>query len=184
MRNFVFFSVICAALLSGCNSLRFSPSEPIKQTAELTNDLATKIDREGTDPGSSASKQLVRGTQVALSYIGRSDQPADPDDFETIVSQGQIDAELRPDVWQVADAALELGIGVAGLFGGIGGIKLAGYFQKAKEKSKALQEVVKGNELFKKTVDQGIRKQFADAQNQTQSTNSTKRIVSEIKQPG
>lgn len=57
----------------------------------------------------------------------------------------------KPDAWDIADGLINAGIGIAGLFGGVWGIKLASIFRTAQLKSNALQEVVLGNEVFKKT---------------------------------
>ena len=43
-----------------------------------------------------------------------------------------------------------MGIGIAALFGGVYGVRAAGFLKQAKEKSSALREIIEGNELFKK----------------------------------
>lgn len=180
MRNLAIICIL-TIILGGCDSLRFAPSQPMKQSAEITFDLAHKVNREGTEPDSQASRQLVQGTQVALSYMGRPKVSADAEQFETVTIEAQTDAESRPDPWQVADAALELGIGVAALLGGVYGTRAVGFLQQARAKSKALQEIVAGNELFKKKADPMAKSQFKEAQNVRQVTLATKNIVAQAK---
>ena len=177
---------LCAfvANISGCESLRFAPKESQKQAAELTHALAKKVNFEGTAPASPASQQLVTGTLAALSYTGRPATPPDPDQFDTIAAQATQDALERPDPWQVADSALELGIGVCALIGGVYGTKAVKFLQQAREKSKALQEIIQGNELFKQQLGEQnaeIAKSFKEAQNSTQKSVATKLIVTEMK---
>ena len=53
-----------------------------------------------------------------------------------------VGTEQKPnqlDTWDIADSALELGIAVAGLFGGVYGIKVAGFLKQARGKSDALR---------------------------------------------
>jgi len=56
----------------------------------------------------------------------------------------------RPDAWEVADSAMELGIGVCALLGGVYGTRAVRFLRGARGKSQALQEIIAGNELFKK----------------------------------
>jgi len=85
----------------------------------------------------------------------------------------------QPDSWDIADNALELGIAVAGLFGGVYGIKVAGFLKQARSKSNALREIIAGNELLKKQDDK-LNIAFKTA-HQNQSP-QTRKIVAEIKQ--
>jgi hypothetical protein len=111
-------------LLIGCeDGLRFAPSESLKQVAELTHDLAAKINAEGTSPGSPASERVMTGARASLLYMGRPKAPAEIEQFDTVTAQAITDAAKRPDPWQVADSALELGIGIAALFAGAAVLK-------------------------------------------------------------
>ena len=49
----------------------------------------------------------------------------------------------------LTDGAMELGIGVAGLLGGVYGLRIATFLKQTKDKSRALKEIIEGNELFK-----------------------------------
>ncbi|MFB0523944.1 MAG: hypothetical protein ACETVZ_00260 [Phycisphaerae bacterium] len=174
--------VALCLLVVGCEqAFRFAPSESIKQNTELTHSLAKKINEEGTTAKSPASGKMVQGTLVALTYTGRPKTPPDPEQFETITAQAQQEAEKRPEPWEMADAALNLGIGICSVFGGVYGLKGVRYLKQAKVKSKALQEIISGNELFKSQAGPQVNEAFAKAQDAAQKTNGTKRIVAEAK---
>ena len=135
----------------GCEEpLRLAPSEAQKQTAFLTADLAKEVEQKGTDPASPAARKLVQGTRSMAIYMGTPKVPADPDEFETVASEAEQQAYERPDPWKVADHLLELGIGVTAVVGGGTGTVIASKLKKLRQKSKALEEIVKGNELLKK----------------------------------
>lgn len=184
MKKLMLWAILALGVLvsaGGCEeALRFAPSESIKQTAELTNQMARKINTEGIEAQSPASKQMVKGTQVALSYIGRPKEIPEPEQFDIISDQAQQDAEKRPDAWQMADSAIELGIGVCALLGGVYGTRAVKFLKDARTKSKALQEIVDGNELFKKSSEQGTASAFANSHNNAQSI-ETKKIVADLK---
>jgi anthranilate/para-aminobenzoate synthase component II len=158
--------VFIAVLVGGCQDsvgLRFSPTEEIKQNAELTSLLAQKINVDGTDPESPASEKLVVGTATSLAYTGRPTISPNPDDFDTINEQAQADAELRPDIEKTIDSALGIGLGIATLLGGAGGVKLAQGLRIIHGKAKAFNEVVSQNELFKKLTSAEGRGHFKQA---------------------
>jgi len=185
MKSLIIAILFCAVLsffAFGCEeTFRLAPTEAIKQSNELTFELAKKIDEQGTDAKSPASQKMVQGTLVSLNYSGRPKEPPDPEQFDTIVQQGQVDAQERPDAWQIADSALELGIGIAALFGGVAGMKGVKLLSEARAKSKALKQIIEGNELFKVTADEKAKKEFAEAQNAKQTLVETKKIVADVK---
>jgi hypothetical protein len=84
----------------------------------------------------------------------------------------------RPDGWEVADSALELGIGLCALLGGVYGTRAVGFLRQARTKSKALKEIIAGNELFKKQ--NGSSASAFKQAHQNQST-QTRQIVTEMK---
>ena len=84
----------------------------------------------------------------------------------------------KPDAWSIADGFINAGIAVAGLFGGVWGIKLASFLRSAQLKSNALREVVLGNELFKKTNSEMTTAFKTAHSNQSQPT---RQIVKEMK---
>ena len=166
--------LIIALICGGCQDefgLRFSPTQAIKENAELTNQLARKINVDGTDPESPASEKLVVGTEASLTYTGRPAVSPNPDEFDTINKQAQTDAELRPDIGKTMDSALEIGLGIATLIGGAGGLRLAQGLRKTHGKAKAFNEVVSQNDLFKKLASaEEIAKFKAAFSGQTTST--------------
>jgi len=112
-----------AFLVAGCDSLRLAPSEQQEQNAGWYN---------GTAPAA---------VEATNQILGESDrQPATP-----VTESAQ-----RPDPWRVTDSVLELGIGLGGLLGGVCGTRAVRFLRDARAKSKALKEIVAGNELFKK----------------------------------
>jgi hypothetical protein len=88
------------------------------------------------------------------------------------------ESSQRPDAWDIADSTLELGIALAGLFGGVYATRIAKFLQDAKAKSNALKEIVLANEIYKKT-----NPDSADAFKDAQRNQSplTKQIVAEVK---
>jgi hypothetical protein len=89
-----------------------------------------------------------------------------------------VESAERPDAWQVADNALELGIGICALLGGVYGTRAVRFLKQARTKSKALQEIIAGNELFKKNNDTSVVAFKQAHHNQSQQT---RQIVAEMK---
>jgi len=73
---------------------------------------------------------------------------------------------------------MELGIGICALLGGVYGTRAVGFLKEARTKSKALQEIIAGNEFFKKTSPSQTAA-FKDA-HRNQSP-ETKQIVAQLK---
>jgi len=174
--------VLLCLPLSGCDSaLRFAPSEAQKQTADATHRTALIVQARGAEPADPQANRLVSGTAAAASYFGPPSAPLDLDtDYSPVVAQASADAVARPDPWAVADDLLGVGIAVAGLFTGAGAIKFAGMLSQARAKAQALQEIVKGSEIFKSTATAGEVQAFKKAQSQAQSP-ATEVLVAEIK---
>ena len=87
-------------------------------------------------------------------------------------------AGKRPDVWQITDSAIELGIGAAGLLGGVYGMRIARFLKQARDKSKALREIIGGNEIFKQQNTES-KAAFKTAHNN--QSPQTRQIVAEVK---
>ena len=180
-----------AILLAGCDSLRFAPGEQQKQNAWLHNRTAIVAAETAMAEDASEKLQALTGlselqSRAFTSYFGL------PKEFPPARSAEEILAESnwqlanaavqqssdRPDAWQVADSVLELGIGICALLGGVYGTRAVGFLKDARTKSKALQEIIAGNELFKKN-NQAQVAAFKQAQ-QNQSP-ETKQIVAQAK---
>lgn len=81
-------------------------------------------------------------------------------------------------MWDAADGVMELGMAVAGLFGGVYGVRAVRFLRQAREQSRALREIVAGNELFKKTCPEQAGAFKAAQQGQSAPTRV---VVSEIR---
>ena len=167
---------ICIILLAfclfftGCDNLRFGPSQSQKQTAELTHILAQKIAAEGAAPASDAAMQLKAGTRAAAVYMGPSVEPPDIGAFDVIAQDAAAEASARPgpnDIFDTADQGLDLAYQLAILFGfGGGGIaakSALSWITKARSKSKALGDIITGNELLKEWLIRNERYDELDA---------------------
>ena len=150
-------------LLAGCDSLRFAPDEAQKQNAWLHNRTAiVTAETARTENSSGKLQALTQLNEVQSrafnSYYGLPEEFPQAETAEDILAESnwqlartalESGAE-RPDGWQVTDSMLELGIGICAVLGGVGGSKALRFLKDAKTKSRALQEIVSGNELFKK----------------------------------
>jgi hypothetical protein len=88
------------------------------------------------------------------------------------------EAADRPDAWRLADSMFELAIGISALLGGVYGTRVVRFLREARVKSKALKEIIEGNELFKKE-----HEPYADVFKQAHKSQSpqTRQIVAEMK---
>ena len=176
--------------VAGCGGIRFAATEGQKGNAWVhwrVCGLAQEAARS-----EKASAGLVDLTALAarqseafvLDYGLPRQRPA----METVeaaiangtplAQQAVADAQRRPDVWVLADAAMELGVGIAGLLGGVYGLRIATFLKQAREKSSALKEIVAGNELFKQlcpTAEGEFKQAHAN------QSAATKGLVTEIK---
>ena len=172
---------VAVVVLSGCDDgLRFAPSQALKQNAELTHQLAAKVNEEGTEPKSPASVKLVKGTETSLTYIGRPVVPVEADEFDTVNKQADADAGQRPDVSKAVNGALELGIGLLALLGGGVGVKGVQILRTMQSKAQGFEELVKANELFKQRAEGKVNGDFKAAQNEAQSV-KTKQLVAQAR---
>jgi len=183
--------IVSCLLLTGCETVRFAPDEAQKQNAWLHNRTtmaaAERARRENTSEQLRAlTSQSEIQSRAFTSYYGLPKQFPQAETVEDILSQSNsqltktalFESTDRPDVWQLADSGLELAIGVTALLGGVYGTRAVRFLQQAKGKSKALQEIIKGNELFKKD-----HKDQADAFKQAHNSQSpqTRQLVAELK---
>jgi len=187
-----FFVVMLSLLfLCGCESLRFAATEAQKEnawvhcrTAQLAADGAKQEDVSKTLErltllSASQSQAFVADTGIpaVLPVAYTAEDVLTEANFE-LAGVAAADASKRPDAWELADSAMELGIAVAGLLGGVYGVRFASHLKEARDKSKALKEIVENNEFLKQTSGE-VATAFKKAQSR-QST-ETKRIVVGIK---
>ncbi len=183
--------VVAVMLLAGCDGLRFAPGEAQKQNAWL-HERAARLAAE-TARAEETSGELQGLTK--LCEVQSRAFTADyglPDEFPAADTAGAILAESnqqlaglalveareRPDAWDVADGAIELGVGVAALFGGVYGLRAARFLKEAKTRSKALREIITGNELFKR--EHADSAQAFKTDHKTQSP-QTRQLVTQMK---
>jgi hypothetical protein len=178
-------------LFAGCDSLRFAPTEAQKQNAWVHNRTATVAAETARSEYTSEKLQaLTKLSQLQsrafTSYYGLPKEFPQADTAEEILAESNFGLALtalsesadRPDAWQLADSALELAIGICALLGGVYGTKAVKFLKDTRTKSKALKEIIEGNELFKKQNESSVTT-FKQAQ-QLQSP-QTRQIVAEMK---
>ncbi len=183
--------VMVAVFGGGCESLRFAPGEVQKENAYLHHRTAQMAAAEAREESVSAELAGLTSLCALQSRAFMADYglpgvlPAAEtiDDVLAESSRGIAAAALsrssmRPDMWDVTDGLLELGFAVAGVIGGAYGIRATRFFRRAREKSKALREIIEGNELLKQTSTEAAAA-FKTA-HKAQSP-QTRQIVAELK---
>jgi hypothetical protein len=191
MKKFLMILIMLCLLLCGCDSLRFAPGEAQKQNAWLhSRTAAIAAETARSEAASQKLQALTKLSQLQsrafTSYYGLPIEIPPADTAEDVLRQSnwQIantalsESVERPDAWKVADNALELGIGICALLGGVYGTRAVHFLKQARTKSKALQEIVAGNELFKKQNESSIA---AFKQAQKLQSPQTRQIVAEVK---
>ena len=187
--GFCLFSFVF--LLAGCDSLRFAPSEVQKQNAWLHNRTAMMAaDTAGNETTSAKLQALTKLSQsqsgAFVSYYGLPRELPQADTAEDMLAESNWElartalqeSAQRPDTWQLADSAFELAIGICALLGGVYGTRGVRFLRAARAKSQALQEIIAGNELFKRQH-QTYTSAFKEA-HKDQST-QTRQIVAQMK---
>ena len=182
---------LLSCMLVGCDSLRFAPTEAQKQNAWLHN--RTTMIAADTSEDENASEQLQALTQLSevqsrafSSYFGLPKEFPPSESSQDVLAESNFqlantalqEGAERPDAWEVADSMLELGIGICALLGGVYGTRAIGFLRQAKTKSKALKEIVTGNEFFKK---QNASSASAFKQAHQNQSPQTRQIVAEMK---
>ena len=190
MKKIIFIAIVLI-LVAGCDSLRFAPSQVQKQNAWLHN-RTTAVTAE-TARAEGASEKLQALTQLGqlqsrafVSYYGLPKEFLPADTAEDILAQTNFNladsavrqGAERPQAWQAADAALDLGIGICALLGGVYGTQAARFLKTAKSKSQALREIITGNELF---IQLNANSAAAFKQAHSKQSPQTRRIVTEMK---
>ena len=181
-----------ALVNAGCDALRFAPSEAAKQNAYVHHRTVQAAavqakQEETTETLQSLTQQAAKQSEAILAYYGLPAEipPSDTvsellgDRNQALVQAARVEAIQRPDPWDIADNLLELGIGIGGVVGGAFGVRMVRKLQLAREKSIALREIVKGNELFKRD-----NPEFTEAfkQSQQKQSMSTKTLVTAMKE--
>ncbi len=187
----VLLGVLC---LCGCSGLRFAATAAQKENAWRHREVCAAASEVAVDEESSeilcglTELAAAQSEAFVIDYglpeilpnpLPPSEQaPLGGGELFGLAEQAKVDGAKRPDVWVLADNALELGIALAGLIGGVYGVRVAGYLKTAREKSKAIKEIVEGNELFKQLYPEQAER-FKEAQGKQSSV--TKQIVTAVK---
>jgi hypothetical protein len=186
----VIFSLMLMAC-AGCEGIRFGVGEGQKGNAWVHNRTAAAAAQVAQDQGGSDElRDLTELSELQsrafTAYFGL------PKEYPAAGTVGDILAEsnrrlakeaieeskARPDAWDVADAGMELGIGIFAILGGVYGTKAANFLKEARTKSKALKEIITGNELFKE-ANQTQTEAFKQAH--ANQSLETRQIVTEMK---
>jgi len=189
MKRSIVFVIVFVVLASGCESLRFAPTQEQKQNAWVhlrTTQLAADAARTERCSQQLQQLTLLSATQreAFVAYCGMPEKSVPVESAQDVLAESNIaltetafrQSADRLDGWQVADNVLELGIGIAAVLGGVYGTKAAGYLKNARSKSKALREVIEGNEIFKRRNQQLVAA-FKAAQ--AGQSSQTRQIVAE-----
>jgi hypothetical protein len=190
MKNAIILLLGCV-LLSGCDGVRFAAREEQKQNAYLHWRVAELAAAQAKSEQTSPQLQGLTGlaSQQGRAFVADYGMPRELPAAETaeqilngsgaaIAATAYQQSVERPDVWQMADGAINLGIGLAGLLGGAYGIRATQFLKQAREKSAALKEIIAGNELFKQS-NPSQTTAFKDAQ--AGQSAETRKIVTEVK---
>ena len=183
--------IIVLAVCGGCGTLRFAPGETQKQNAYLhhrtVQAAALQAKQEEVSPTLAAlPDQADEQSEAIMAHYGWPSQLPAASRVDEILSQANEEltetarqqAIQRPEPWDVAGNLLELGVALAGVVGGVYGAKALNVLQIAQQKSKALREIVAGNELFKKR-NADSTEQFKKAHKQ--QSPETRSLVAELK---
>ena len=181
-------------LLTGCNNFRFAPTETQKQNAWLHNRTAiTVAETAKTENASEKLQALTRLSELqsraSASYYGLPKEFPQSDTIDDLLAESNFqlantalnESTERPNAWRLADNLLELSIGLCALLGGVYGTRIAWFLKQARAKSQALQEIVSGNELFKRNNAE-VSKQFKEAH--AAQSPQTRQIVTQAKTAG
>jgi hypothetical protein len=159
----VLICVLACSILTGCDSLRFAPDEVQKQNAWLHNRTALVTAETARAEGASEKLQALTKLGEVQSrafgtYCGLPKEFPQAETADDILSESNYHlaqtalgaAAERPETWQVADSALDFGVGICALLGGVYCTRAVRFLREARTKSQALQEIIAGNELFKR----------------------------------
>jgi hypothetical protein len=191
MKKIVAMSIVSCLVSVGCDSLRFAPGEAQKQNAWLHNRTAAVAAEQARREAASEKLQALTGlgelqSRAFISFCGLPKEFPQADTAEQILSQSSFqlaaaalsESGERPDAWQVADNMFELAIGISALLGGVYGTRAVRFLKESRVKTKALKEIVEGNELLKK---EGGAYAHALKQAQKNQSPQTRQLVAAMK---
>jgi hypothetical protein len=190
MRKLLFVTML-AILVAGCDAIRFAPTETQKENAwsHLQVTRATAQEAKAANCAGNVCSLASLGAKQAEAFAADYGMPKELPQGETpdqLLAEANWqradfalqDSQSRPDPWALADGVLEFGAGLAGLFGGVYGTRLVRFVSDARQKARALKEVVEGNELFKKR-NPDAASDFKDAH--AAQSQDTRQLVASLK---
>ncbi|OXU14256.1 hypothetical protein [Sedimentisphaera salicampi] len=182
--------ILTALFAGGCGAFRLAPGEVQKQNAHLLGQTIGLTEKQAEAEGSEKIKELAalasRQQRAVAEYMGTPEKPAyaeSPDSLRSgsaglIAQEAKLQAAAGADSGSLFDPLINLGIALFGIFGGAGAAKAAAAASVVRKKLKALEEVVKGNEIMKKNQPH-TKIPFSEAQ--AAQSKSTKQIVRQVK---
>ncbi len=158
MKPVYYLIIILAVLFSGgCDSMRMSPAESLRQAAQIATDIADQVYVSGCEPGSETAALLKLSAEATQRYIGLARKiPANRFDVLKIARDQAYDPVTMADIAEGAETAIgiaEVAVTILGT-GGLG-LGLAKYLAVAKKAKKAVTELT--------GTKQGINKYMAQA---------------------
>lgn len=187
MKQILLISIMLIGIIAGCDSVRLAPSESQKQNAWLHNRTTQLAAYSAKAESSSEPLQKLTSlgalqSRAFVSYYGMPKQLPKSETIEQVLNESNWlladEAAKQPNGWDIAEGALDLGIALAALLGGVYGVRVAGYLKEARTKTNALKEIVAGNELFKKQHSH-IADDFKAAH--VNQSASTRQVVAQMK---
>ena len=183
--------VLAAVVTGGCDSFRFAPGQAQKQNTYLHHKTVRVASMRARQESASEQLQKLtdrasRQSEAIMAYYGLPREiPASDsveqllsEESESITSSARQEAIERPDPWDMADHLLELGLAFAGVVGGVYGSRAAGVIKQTRQKTRAIREIVTGNELFKKQYPEQVD---SFKQSHIDQSESTRKLVTAMK---
>ena len=92
----ILLAISCIAIVAGCETFRFAPTEAQKQNAQLTTDSTGQILTKGTPPGSQTATLAHQSAINTQTYFGPPREPLRPP--ADVIGQAEIDSSKTPTI--------------------------------------------------------------------------------------
>jgi len=191
MVRFFLILVLSVMVTAGCGDLRYEPSERQKQNAWIHHKTAAAAAQLASEEANSGRLRTLTElselqSSAFVSYYGPPRELPAAESVDDLVADSSFDlaraahleAARRPDGWSVADNLLEIGVGISGLLGGVYGGRAVKFLRAARDKSRALKEIIEGNEKFKKSSSESV---LAFKEAQRGQSPQTRQLVARLK---
>ncbi len=160
MKKSITILAMSLLFLTGCHNLRFVPNQAQKQNAFLHHRTAmltavTAREQNCSERLKDLTDLSEHQSRAFVTYFGLPEELPKEDiaieDAFSLADRAAVDSAKRPDLFDVTEASLELAIAVSALFGGLYASKIIAFCKDAKQKTKALREIVTANQTLKNT---------------------------------